>query len=96
MRAMLTADIWCGEVKTHLEAEKDPQVQHRGMITNYDHPVAGRVKVVAPAVKMGATPASIDRPAPLVGEHTREILSQYGLGADVEDLMSRSILGEPK
>ena len=47
-------------------------------ITTYEHPKAGTVKVVAPAVKMSETPATIDRPAPMVGEHTDEILAEFG------------------
>ena len=89
MKAMLAVDIWCGEVKTHLEAEVDPQVQHMGIISSYEHPVAGRVKVVAPAVKMSATPAEIRRPAPLVGQHSREILEEFGFCAsEVEEFMA--------
>ena len=82
MEAMLAVDIWCGEVKTHLEAEADPQVAHMKAITTYEHPRAGTVKVVAPAVKMSETPATIDRPAPLVGEHTAEILAEFGYGPE--------------
>jgi crotonobetainyl-CoA:carnitine CoA-transferase CaiB-like acyl-CoA transferase len=78
IEAMLAVDIWCGEVKTHLQAADDPQVRHMGMITSYDHPTAGNVKVVAPAVRMSATPATVERPAPLVGEHSREILQGAG------------------
>ncbi len=78
MNAMLAVDIWCGEVKTHLQASEDPQVRHMNAIATYDHPTAGRVKVVAPAVKMSETPATIERPAPRVGEHTREILAEFG------------------
>jgi crotonobetainyl-CoA:carnitine CoA-transferase CaiB-like acyl-CoA transferase len=78
MEAMLAVDIWCGEVKTHLQAADDPQVRHMGMITSYDHPTAGNVKIVAPAVKMSATPATVERPAPLVGQHSREILESAG------------------
>jgi crotonobetainyl-CoA:carnitine CoA-transferase CaiB-like acyl-CoA transferase len=89
MKAMLAVDIWCGEVKTHLEAEVDPQVQHMGIISSYEHPVAGRVKVVAPAVKMSATPAEIRRPAPLIGQHSREILEEFGFCAsEVEEFMT--------
>ena len=89
MKAMLAVDIWCGEVKTHLEAEVDPQVQHMGIISSYEHPVAGRVKVVAPAVRMSATPAEIRRPAPLIGQHSREILEEFGFCAsEVEEFMA--------
>ena len=41
IEAMLAVDIWCGEVKTHLQAADDPQVRHMGMITSYEHPTAG-------------------------------------------------------
>lgn len=79
--ALLAADIWCGEVKTHLEAAADPQVAHLGLLQSYEHPRAGTVKVVGPAVGMSDTPPSIERPAPLVGEHTREVLGEFGLSA---------------
>jgi len=83
--ALLDADIWCGEVKTHLEAAADPQVVHLGLMQSYEHPRAGTVKVVGPAVGFSDTPAAIERPAPLVGEHTREILEEFGLSAaDIE------------
>ena len=65
------------------------------MISSYEHPIAGTVKVVAPAVKISATPAAIDRPAPLVGEHTREILAGYGLTTDIDELLAKGVLGEP-
>ena len=97
MEAMLKVDIWCGEVKTHLQAAEDPQVQHMGCIGSYEHPVAGKVKVVAPAVKMSATPATIDRPAPLVGQHTREILREMGMPeGDIDSLLESGVAGESK
>lgn len=88
--AMLAVDIWCGEVKTHLQAADDPQVRHMGMITSYEHPTAGTVKVVAPAVKMSETPATIERPAPLVGQHSAEILREFGWSADEIDGLAKS------
>ncbi len=96
MQAMLAADIWCGEVKSHLAAAEDQQVKHLGLIQTYKHPVAGIVKVVGPAVRWSETPASIDRPAPLVGEHTREILAEMGRSPDqIDTLIARGVAGEP-
>ena len=78
---MLDADIWCAPVYDIRSAAEDPQVTHMGMIATYEHPKAGTVKVIAPAVKMSETPATIDRPAPLVGQHGREILAEFGVPA---------------
>ena len=90
MAVMLAVDIWCGEVKTHLEVEADPQVEHIGAIGSYDHPTAGHVKVVAPAVKMSETPAEIRQAAPLIGQHSRAILHEFGFSLDeIEDFLSR-------
>ncbi|MFI5408634.1 CaiB/BaiF CoA transferase family protein [Kaistia sp. UC242_56] len=97
MQALLAVDIWCGEVKTHLQAEQDPQVKHIGAITSYEHPTAGTVKVVAPAVKMSKTPSEIDRPAPRIGEHSREILGEFGFNtATVDGWVAKGSVAEVK
>jgi crotonobetainyl-CoA:carnitine CoA-transferase CaiB-like acyl-CoA transferase len=89
IEAMLAVDIWCGEIKTHLGAAADPQVEHLGAIGEYEHPVAGRVRVVAPAVRMSGTPPEIERPAPLVGQHSREILAEFGFRpAEIEAFLA--------
>lgn len=96
MAAMLAVDIWCGEVKSHLEAAEDPQVVHMNAITTYEHPKAGEVKVVAPAVKMSETPATIDRPAPMVGEHTAEILAEFGFSqAEIDRFLASGSVAAP-
>jgi crotonobetainyl-CoA:carnitine CoA-transferase CaiB-like acyl-CoA transferase len=40
------------------------------------------VKVIGPVVEMSATPPVIDRPAPIVGEHTDEVLAEFGVSPD--------------
>jgi crotonobetainyl-CoA:carnitine CoA-transferase CaiB-like acyl-CoA transferase len=97
LEAMLAVDIWCGEIKQHLDVVDDPQVKHSGVITTYEHAKAGPVKVVGPVVRLSATPPSIDRPAPMVGQHTQEILREYGIdeGA-IESLEMRRIVEQAK
>ncbi len=93
LEAMLNADIWCGEVKRHLEAVEDPQVRHRGVVTSYRHATAGDVKVIGPVVEMSGTPPTIDRPAPLVGQHTDEILAEFGLSeAAIAELKAKGLV----
>ena len=53
-----------------------------GTLQSYEHPRAGHVKVVGPAVRFSETPAKIERPAPLIGEHSIEILENAGFGPD--------------
>ncbi|MEO1226116.1 MAG: CoA transferase, partial [Pseudomonadota bacterium] len=88
MDAMLAVDIWCAEVKDIREAANDPQVTHLGLIASYQHPNVGEVKTVAPAVKLSETPPAIDRPAPTIGQHGREILREYGVDdTEIESLI---------
>lgn len=82
LEKLLAADIWCAGINDIRQAADDPQVTHMGMIASYEHPRAGTVKVAAPAIRMSETPPAIERPAPLVGQHGREILAEFGLSAD--------------
>lgn len=93
--AMLAVDIWCGEVQSHLQAADDPQVKHINAISEYQHPVAGSVKVVAPAVKMSATPAKITRPAPGIGEHSRQVLAEFGFTEnEIDHLLKQGAIAD--
>jgi crotonobetainyl-CoA:carnitine CoA-transferase CaiB-like acyl-CoA transferase len=65
----------------------DPQVAAREMVVEVDHPRAGRVKALGMPIKFSDTPGTPGLPAPLLGEHSREILAQLGYsGADIERL----------
>ena len=93
LEAMLAVDIWCGEVKRHLDVIDDPQVKHMGVVTSYEHARVGNVKVIGPVVRLSATPPAIERPAPTVGQHSEEILSEFGIDATtIADLKTRKII----
>ncbi|MDR7868717.1 MAG: CoA transferase, partial [Sporomusaceae bacterium] len=72
----------------------DPQIIFREMIVETDHPVAGPVKMAGVPIKMSATPGSVDTPAPMLGQHTAEILQELlGLKPeDIEGLRTRKVL----
>ncbi|MDY6908184.1 MAG: CoA transferase [Chloroflexota bacterium] len=55
---------------------QDPHLEARGIFTEMEHPVMGSRVVVAPHWKMSETPARIDRPAPLLGEHNGYVLGE--------------------
>ncbi len=71
-------DVCVGPSWTLDEAMKDPQLQHRGMFTETEHPVEGRVPELGPPIKLSGTPADRRAPAPRLGEHTEEILKSLG------------------
>jgi len=57
----------------------DPQTRARDMVVATDHPTLGRVETLGAPVKLSATPASVTRAAPTLGQHTDEILRELGL-----------------
>lgn len=71
-------DIWCGPVYGYEDVVNDPQIKHNGTFVEYDHPTEGRVKTPGFPIKFSKTPSTVDRGAPRIGEHTREILAAAG------------------
>jgi formyl-CoA transferase len=71
--------IPCGPINNYAEAFADRQVQARNMVVEVDHPTLGRVRTAGSPMKMSETPPRVDRRAPLLGEHTNEILREIGL-----------------
>lgn len=70
------AGIPNGPINTIDKVIEDPQVLAREMIVEIDHPVAGKLKVPGIPIKFSRTPGKIRRTAPLLGEHTDEILKE--------------------
>ena len=69
----------CGPINTISYVFADPQVQERGLLKTLDHPRMGPVKLVTSPMRFHQAPLSFDRPPPLLGEHTDEILEEFGL-----------------
>ncbi len=66
-----------GAINTIDQVVNHPQVKAREMIVESDHPVAGKVKIVGVPLKLSETPGQIREPAPLLGQHTDEVLRKY-------------------
>ncbi|HEU5321533.1 MAG TPA: CaiB/BaiF CoA-transferase family protein [Methylomirabilota bacterium] len=79
---LVEADVCVGKVYDVEEMVHDPQIGHRGMIVDVEHPTQGRVRQFGVAIKLSDTPGAARRAAPLGGEHTDEVLKDLGLGAD--------------
>ncbi len=72
------AGVPCGPINDYAQAFADPQVRARGMIVDVDHPTLGPLRALGSPLKMSETPPRVDRRAPLLGEHTREVLREAG------------------
>jgi len=87
IREFEAAGVPVGPVNRIGDMLADPQVAAREMVLEVEHPRAGRMKTLGAPIKFSETPGSVRRPAPLLGEHTREVLTQLGYsGAQIESL----------
>ena len=74
-------DAVCAPVNTPENVCDDPQVRGSGIIWNGEHPVAGKYRQPIHPIQFEQTPASIRRHAPVLGEHTEEVLNELGFDA---------------
>jgi len=90
------AGVPAGPVHTVGEALTHPQTLARGMVVELDHPQAGLTRALGCPIHFSATPTQVNRPAPLLGQHTRELLHAHGYShADIDDLVAQGAVGEP-
>lgn len=80
--ALLAEGLPGGPINTVDQVFADPQVLARSMVEVIDHPSAGTIRLVGIPFKLSRTPAGIDRPPPLHGEHTGELLTELGYSAE--------------
>jgi len=79
---LVKADVCVGKVYDVEEMVRDPQINHRRMIVEAEHPRFGKVRQFGIAIKLSETPGAVRSAAPLPGEHTEAVLKDLGFGAD--------------
>jgi crotonobetainyl-CoA:carnitine CoA-transferase CaiB-like acyl-CoA transferase len=79
--ALEAGGVPCGPIHTIADMAADPQALAREMVVELDHPRAGRTRALGLPIKLSATPGSVTRPAPTFGQHTREVLGEFGFSA---------------
>ncbi len=92
--AMLALGIPAGPINNLADVFSDPQVQHCGLVEEVAHPLLGTLKQLANPVSMDSLAGGCVRtPPPLLGEHTCEVLADYGLTeAEIESLLGEGVV----
>jgi crotonobetainyl-CoA:carnitine CoA-transferase CaiB-like acyl-CoA transferase len=89
--AEVSVDTWDGETVL-----LDQELERLGLITEYDHPILGRMRQFGNLVTFSDTPEGPRRPPPMLGEHTREILSELGYeDAAIDAYRARGVVTWP-
>jgi crotonobetainyl-CoA:carnitine CoA-transferase CaiB-like acyl-CoA transferase len=89
--ALDQAGVWCGPVMDYDDLIAHPQSE--GLFTAYEHPRAGTIRTLAPAIRFSDQPPAPIRGAPALGEHSTEILSEFGLpAAEIEGLRAEGVI----
>jgi crotonobetainyl-CoA:carnitine CoA-transferase CaiB-like acyl-CoA transferase len=83
----------CAPINSIKSALEEPQILHRQMLRQLSHPLSGAVPQVVSPMHFMEAPLVFERPPPLLGQHTREILLGLGLSVDeIADLKERKVV----
>ena len=87
------AQVPCGPINDLAEVFADPQVKARGMTVGLKHPFCDNVQLVASPIRLSATPVTYRRAPPLLGQHTFEVLREFGVDeAEIERMRQDQIV----
>jgi crotonobetainyl-CoA:carnitine CoA-transferase CaiB-like acyl-CoA transferase len=90
---LVKADVCVGKVYDVEEMVRDPQVLHRKMIVDVQHPTLGNVREIGIAIKLSETPGTIRTAAPTSGQHTDAVLKDLGLApAEIATLRQNGVV----
>jgi len=93
LRRLIEKDVPAAPINTLDEVFDDPQVREYGFPVEVEHPKMGKMKLIGNAVDMSRTPPSIERPPPVLGEHTEEILKSLSYdGETIAQLREKGVI----
>ena len=94
IETLTAAGVPCGPLHDIPQVFNDPHVKARGVQVRIPHPRAGSVPALANPARLSATPPTYDKPAPQLGEHTREVLtSVLGLSeSEIDELAAEGVI----
>jgi len=92
-KALDDAGVPCAPINDIPQVFDDPQLRHRGMLRELSHPLAGKVPQVVSPMRFSDAPLRFDRPPPLLGQHSAEVLAELGLDEQaVAALAARGVI----
>jgi len=92
LRVLTEAGVPCGRINDLAAVFADPHLRERGLFVDLPHPLAGPVRAIGSPLHLSLTPPAMRRAAPLLGEHTREVLAEAGLeAADIASLVADGV-----
>ena len=87
-------DVPCAPVLTRDELPDHPQIIENAIVVEHEHPHAGRMRQARPPERLEATPSGLFRDAPLLGQHSAEVLAEAGFSDDeVRALQQEGVVG---
>ena len=90
---MEAAEVPCGPINSVAEALNDPQIVHRKMVRQLDHPVSGKVSQVMTPFHFKNASIKVDQAPPLLGQHTVKILSELGFSEqEIQNLSNERVI----
>ena len=82
LRVFNEASVPCGLINTIDQTFADPQVKHLGIAHPVEHPILGPINLLGQAVTLSDTPFKIHNGSPEAGQHTAEILNEFGITSE--------------
>lgn len=92
---LIAADVLTAPINEVEDVVEDPQIRHNKMIIDVEHPTLGTVGITGIPIRFYGTPCEVRRHPPLLGEHTRELLTEAGYtDTEIEELIASGLAAD--